>query len=186
MSEASPGEGSGQPGPEQDPWSAPADFGRPGSGEAPPPWPGQPSPPPSAPGGPGHQPSGNGFSPAGADPSSAPPPGYGPPSPGQYGYGYQAPYYSAPLPRNNPLAIAALVCGIVQFLGGLVVFGNILLAIPAVICASIGLRQIKERRERGRGLAIAGLVLGILGIAYFVLIVLAVIIFGSVHAGGST
>ena len=138
-----------------------------------------------------------GYSPAGADPwatTSAgaypspagqnpppgqhqPPPGQYPPPPGQYGY-QQAPYYpAAAVPRNNPVAIAALVCGLAQFVLGLLLVGNILLAIPAIICGAIGLRQINQRGERGRGMAIAGLVLGILGVVYFV-IILGLIIVG--------
>ena len=119
----------------------------------------------------------NGFSPKGADPWTAQPGGYQP-SAGQYGY----PAYVQPSAgRNNPLAIAALVCGIAQFLGGLLIVGNILLAIPAVICGAIGLRQINQRGERGRRMAIAGLVLGILGVAYFLLIVIVLVVAG-VHA----
>lgn len=119
-----------------------------------------------------------------------PPPGQYQPPPGQYQppagqyqppagpYGYQqAPYYpAAAAARNNPVAIAALVCGIAQFFLGLLVVGNILLAIPAVICGAIGLRQVDQRGERGRGMAIAGLVLGILGVAYFLIVVLLIII----------
>jgi len=86
--------------------------------------------------------------------------------------------------RTNPVAIAALVCGIAQFLGGLLLVGNIVLAIPAVICGAIGLKQINRRGERGRGMAIAGLVLGILGVAYFLLIVLLIVIGLRVSSGG--
>jgi hypothetical protein len=101
------------------------------------------------------------------------------PPPGQAGYqwGYA--------PRNNPLAIAALVCGIAQLLGFIVLLGNILLAIPAVICGAIALRQIRARGERGRGMAIAGLVLGIIGIVLFVLF-LELLILGLVYARRSS
>jgi hypothetical protein len=78
--------------------------------------------------------------------------------------------------RNNPFAITALVCGIVQFVLGLAVVGNILAAIPAIVFGSIALRQISARGERGRGMAIAGLVLGILGVLYFALIIVALVI----------
>jgi Domain of unknown function (DUF4190) len=101
------------------------------------------------------------------------------PPPGQPGYqwGYTS--------RNNPVAIAALVCGVAQFLGGIIIFGNILLAIPAVICGAIGLRQTRQRGERGRGMAIAGLVLGILGIVYFVVVVAVAIVIVSLHRGST-
>jgi hypothetical protein len=145
----------------------------------------------------GLPPDGNGgYRPATADPratSSAggypppagqypPPADQYPPPAGQYGY-QQPPYYpAAAVPRNNPVAIAALVCGLAQFVLGLLLVGNILLAIPAIICGAIGLRQIDQRGERGRGMAIAGLVLGILGVVYFVIIVGLIIVGLNVHS----
>jgi Domain of unknown function (DUF4190) len=110
----------------------------------------------------------------------APPAQYGPagqyPPAGQYGppAGYNQPA------RTNPLSIAALVCGLVQFLFGLVGL-NILLAIPAIICGAIGLKQTNVRGERGRGMAIAGLVLGILGVLYFILVVLVIVHYAHTH-----
>ncbi len=97
---------------------------------------------------------------------------------GQYP-GYQDPRYQ-PQPfgrgsRTNPLAIAALVCGIGQFLLGLLIVGNILLAIPALVLGVVGLRQVSSRGERGRGLAIAGIVLGALGIVYFGLVLILIV-----------
>ncbi len=115
-------------------------------------------------------------------------PGQYPPSPGQYPpgpVGYPPQFYAPVMPRNNPFAITALVCGIVQFLLGLLVVGNILGAIPAIVFGSIALKQIKLRGERGRGLAIAGLVLGILGVLYFALIII-VIVFGNASSSGTS
>jgi hypothetical protein len=60
---------------------------------------------------------------------------------------------SAPV---NGFAIAALVLGIIW----LYWIGSIL----AVIFALVAFRQIGARGERGRGLAIAGFVLGLLGL----------------------
>jgi len=191
MSAGSPGEDNGgEPAAAQDPWSQPADFGQPGA-TAPPAPPAQQAPPaqsaqPAPPAWPATgdsatpQAAGNGFSPAAADPWPAQPPAgpsasqpgvpaaghYGYPPAGQYGY---QPYYNPVVQRTNPVAIAALVCGIAQILGFVVLLGNILLAVPAVICGAIALRQIRARGERGRGLAIAGLVLGIVGTVVFVL-----------------
>ncbi len=142
MSEGS----SGASGPEQDPWSRPADFSEPGSA-VPQPWPGQPDQ--TAPG------------------------GYPPPA-GQYGY----PPPASQVPRNNRAAIAALVCGLAQFILGLLIVGNIVLAIPAIICGALGLKQISRRGEGGRGMAIAGLVLGILGVVYFLIIIVVLSIIG--------
>jgi Domain of unknown function (DUF4190) len=124
-----------------------------------------------------------------------PPPGQYPPPPGQYPpppckyppgpFGYPPQFYAPTMARNNPFAIAALVCGIVQFVLGLFVVGNILAAIPAILFGSIALKQIKVRGERGRGLAIAGLVLGILGVLYFALIII-VIVFGNTSSSGTS
>jgi len=106
------------------------------------------------------------------------PNGYYPPG-GQYPsgpFGDQWQYYNPPTARNNRTAIAALICGIGQFVLGLTVFGNILLAIPAIICASIALKQIRQRGESGHGMAVAGLVLGILGVVYFLLILVLFVV----------
>lgn len=55
---------------------------------------------------------------------------------------------SAAPPRTNTLAIIALILGIVVPIGG-------------VICGPIALGQIKRTGENGRGLALAGLIIGI-------------------------
>ncbi|MGO8956440.1 MAG: DUF4190 domain-containing protein [Streptosporangiaceae bacterium] len=97
------------------------------------------------------------------------------PYPGQYA-GYGSPVYQPqPFGRTNPLAIGALVCGIGQFLLGLLIVGNILLAVPALVLGVVGLRQISTRGERGKGMAIAGVVLGALGIVYFGLVLILVV-----------
>lgn len=63
-----------------------------------------------------------------------------------------APYAAAPAgPRTNTLAIVSLVLAFFVSLG-------------AVICGHIALSQIKRTGENGRGLAIAGLILGYLGL----------------------
>ena len=69
----------------------------------------------------------------------APPPGGQYPVPPPYGY--------PPARATNGMAIASLVLGIV-WLGGL---GSIL----AMIFGFVSMRQIAERREDGRGMAIA-------------------------------
>jgi len=68
-----------------------------------------------------------------------------------WGQGYSP--YNRPAPYNG-LAIAALVLGILCFLPAIgLVFGLIALA------------QIKRRGERGRGLAIGGMVMSTIGLA---------------------
>jgi len=64
--------------------------------------------------------------------------------------------------RTNGLAIASLVLGIVWFWW----LGSIL----AVVLGYVALGQIERRNEGGRGLAIAGIVLGFVGIATGILV----------------
>jgi uncharacterized membrane protein len=66
--------------------------------------------------------------------------------------------------KPNPLAVASLVCGILELFLGFT-------AIPAVILGHRALRQIRVTGEPGRGLAKAGLVLGWTAIGLFALIV---------------
>jgi hypothetical protein len=61
------------------------------------------------------------------------------------------------------------VCGIGQILLGLIA------GIPAIIIGAIALRQISQRGEKGRGLAIAGLVIGILGVLIAIIAIIAII-----------
>jgi hypothetical protein len=112
--------------------------------------------------------------PSGPGPSgySAPPPGYGPPPPGYGtpppGYGTPPPGYGQPSPgdypapsgygqpqRTNGLAIASLTLSCLGFLcGGL-------LSIVGIVLGAVALSQIKQTRERGYGLAVAGIVVGV-------------------------
>jgi hypothetical protein len=72
-------------------------------------------------------------------------------------------YYSpAMVQRTNGFAIGALVCGIVPFFGG----------IPAVILGHVARGQIKRTGERGDGVATAGLILGYMWLALWMLIIL--------------
>jgi len=70
---------------------------------------------------------------------------------------------SAVLKKNEPLSIWSLVLGIISLVG--CAFGGFLAGIPAVICGHIGLSRIKRLPSLGgRGMAIAGLITGYLGI----------------------
>ena len=66
-----------------------------------------------------------------------------------------------PVTRTNGLAIASLVLGILWlfWLGSLV----------GLILGLVALKQIKDRNQHGRGIAIAGVVLGILGLVALVI-----------------
>ena len=80
---------------------------------------------------------------------------------------------SAVLKKNEPLSIWALVLGIISLVGCSV--GGFLVSIPAVICGHIGLSRIKRQPSLGgRGMAIAGLITGYLGIVFpFIAIVVS-------------
>jgi hypothetical protein len=90
-------------------------------------------------------------------------------------YTYGQPYAAAP--RRNGLAVASMVLGIVA-----VVPCFWVLQIPgllAIIFSAIALSQFKQNPTKytGRGMAVAGLVLGLVSIAFVVFWVL----FGNLH-----
>jgi hypothetical protein len=89
-----------------------------------------------------------------------PPPGYGAPPPGGYGGPPQQGYPGGvPQPqRSNGAAIASLICSLL----GCIPFITSLLAI---LLGIIGIRNTKDPRVGGKGMAIAGLILGLLGLA---------------------
>jgi uncharacterized protein DUF4190 len=147
-----------------------------GQGGYPPPYPPSPAYPPPPPGFPsaGAQPpgygspypdaSGFGSQPGYGAQSYPPPPPYGgaptgyPPPPSSYpAQGYAGGYgggYGQPQPETNQLAIWSLVAslvGILCTLGSLVGIG----------LGIVALNQIKERRQGGHGLAIAGIAVGV-------------------------
>ena len=98
-------------------------------------------------------------------PAPGPAPDYGQPAPA-YGqpapaYGQPAPGYGQPAgPKTNTLAIISLVASI----AGIVILWGIG-SIAGVICGHISLSQIKKTGEQGRGMAVAGLIVGYIGIA---------------------
>ena len=92
-----------------------------------------------------------------------PPPGQQPPPPG-YGYGQG---YGQQPPKNSVMAISSLVLGILGFL----CCGCGLLSIAAIVLGVLGKKEIAESNgtKTGAGMAQAGFILGILGIAISVL-----------------
>jgi hypothetical protein len=132
------------------PPAPPPGYGQPppGYGQAPPPGYGQ-QPPPY-----GQQPPGYG----------APPPGYGAPPPPPYG-GYAQPYVAR---KTNGMAIASLILGALW----LYWIGSVL----ALIFGYIGKSQIDNSGDTqdGRGMAVAGIVLGWIGVAVLVIVLIAI------------
>lgn len=105
-----------------------------------------------------------------------------------YGYGPQDPYaqqYSQPpavqhhyygsgpplMPRNNGMAIASMVLGII----GVLTCALPILSVGAVIFGHVAQSQIRRTGEAGSGMAVTGLVLGylfaILGLLYWIFVV---------------
>ncbi len=66
---------------------------------------------------------------------------------------------------TNSLAVAALACSIGQL------WFLILAGIPAIVLGHMARRQIRRTGEKGNGLALAGLILGYIGSAAFLLVV---------------
>jgi len=82
------------------------------------------------------------------------------------------PYTGAPAPeqRTNVLAIIALVLGIVIPPGG-------------IICGHIALSQIKKTHENGRGLALAGTIIGYVLTIGYILLIVGTILFYALFVG---
>jgi hypothetical protein len=95
----------------------------------------------------------------------APPP---PPPPQQ-----QVVYAQLPQQRGNGMATAGFVCGLLGAIFGAIPFVFWIafpLAVLGIVFSVIGLRRANREPERGgRGLSIAGLVLGIIGLILAIL-----------------
>ncbi|KZF11163.1 MULTISPECIES: DUF4190 domain-containing protein [unclassified Rhodococcus (in: high G+C Gram-positive bacteria)] len=98
----------------------------------------------------------------------------------QYGNAPYAGGYQAPAPTNT-LAIVSLVLAILGL-----TFIPLLASICAVVCGHISRGQIKRTGESGSGFATAGLIVGYVSIALFVVIVGAIIIFAIAAGSAST
>lgn len=124
------------------------------------------------------------------EPQSTPPAPYTPPAqyspPAQYvapsaQYAPSQPGPVAPVPTNTA-AILSLVSSIIGF------FSLGLLSLVGVILGHVSLSQIKRTREGGRPLAVAGLVIGYIGIGFWLLLIIGFIvllIFSGALAAGS-
>lgn len=75
------------------------------------------------------------------------------------------PYQPTPMPGSNGLAIAALCCGLV----GIVPIA----AIVAIVLGIVALNQLHQRIQRGKGMATAGIVLGVLWLLGWVALIVA-------------
>ncbi|WP_280839826.1 DUF4190 domain-containing protein [Micromonospora sp. A200] len=92
---------------------------------------------------------------------------------------YPTPLLVAALPTSGS-ATAAMVLGIVGVLGGWCVFG--LPCLLAVILGHIGLHETRDGLKSGRGMAVAGLVLGYVFVAPAVALTVMVFFGGVIGA----
>jgi hypothetical protein len=120
------------------------------------------------------------------DQPGTPPPPPPPASPSGYGAPNAAPAYGQPAPgygqpsgaKTNVLAIVSLIASISGF-----VILPFVGPIVGVICGHISLGQIKKTGEQGRGMALAGVILGYVGIALAILgTIIFFVVFGAVMA----
>lgn len=134
-------------------------------------WPKAPPPPPPMP--PDAGPTGwaqpdpgslppDAWAPRSYEPGAQPPVGYQPP-PG-YPPGYGQPQWGAP-PKNEGMAVGALVCGIIGTLCGVIGCFGVVIGPVAIVLGVVARRRIRDNGgfTRGDGLALAGIVLGIIG-----------------------
>jgi hypothetical protein len=151
---------------------------------------------------------------SGSDPERPPPTHqpygqnpYGPPPPAQQNpYGGQQPYYQQPYqqqqpygapqpagyppyqltPPNDGLGLASMIVGIVSLVL-LCAYGIGLLGSPAaLIMGRISMKRIDRSGGQlgGRGMALAGFILGIVGTVLLVLAIIAVVVIIVVAANG--
>ena len=98
----------------------------------------------------------------------AAPPAYGAPAP----YG-AAPAYGYATIKTNVLAIVSMIASILGFIWFLPFIGSL----AGVIMGHISLKQIARTGEKGRGMALAGVIVGWVGLAFLVLGALAFLAF---------
>lgn len=131
-------------------------------------------------------PQGPGGTPPGYGAPAGQPPGYGAPSgppgghdappagPGAYG---QQPFGTAPGfgagPRNG-FGTAALVLGILSIVTCVTVVGGVLLGLLAVVFGVLGRGRAKKGLASNGGLAVTGLILGVVGLVLSIVIAVAV------------
>jgi Domain of unknown function (DUF4190)/Domain of unknown function (DUF1707) len=89
------------------------------------------------------------------------------------------PLPTAAQPTTNGMAIASLVCGIGQVVGGPIA------GIAAIILGHTARRRIRETGEQGDGMALTGLILGYIGTVGLVVLVLLAALVLAVHTSSS-
>ena len=90
---------------------------------------------------------------------------YATPAGGQAGYSQP---YMQPVQKSNTLAIVALVCGIVG------------LCIPLAAIAAIVTGVMARKNPDKKGMALAGMILGIAGLVLLVVYIIVIAVFGNI------
>lgn len=100
-----------------------------------------------------------------------------PPYPGQPGndFGGMPPYAGGggptePPPAGNGMAIAALVLGLLSIPAAFTVYIGAILGVLGIVFGVLGLSRARRRGGRGRGMAIAGLITALAGLAISVVL----------------
>ncbi|GAA1060354.1 DUF4190 domain-containing protein [Agromyces bracchium] len=107
--------------------------------------------------------------------SNVPPPPPAPPAQPAPSYGAPPSYSAPPAQKTNVLAIVSLV-------------SSFFISLVGIITGHIALSQIKKTGEQGRGLAIAGLIIGYVGLVLGIIfaIVWFAIIGAAISSGSVT
>ncbi|GAB2456260.1 DUF4190 domain-containing protein [Xylanimonas ulmi] len=119
---------------------------------------------------------------SGPDPYAANQAGQQPYGAAQYGYAtpaqYPQPAYGyAAGPGTDGLAVSSLVCGVL----GLTVVPFVA-SIVALVLGLMSLSRLKTSGQNGRGLAIGGVVLGVIGLFFLLVVIVGLIAFTGLAA----
>lgn len=104
-----------------------------------------------------------GTPPEGTNSASAPETPYGSPPANQPGYGQPAPGGPVSAPKNG-LGVAALVLGILAILTFFTLVGGVLFGLLAIVLGLVGRGRAKRGEATNGGMALAGVILGVLGL----------------------
>ena len=85
-------------------------------------------------------------------------------------------------PPRNGAGVAALICGIVSVPAILTVIGGFVLGIVAVVAGFVGRSRAKHGRATNGGVALAGIILGALGLVGSILLLVLVVVLVVGHA----
>ena len=79
---------------------------------------------------------------------------------------FQGPYQQVPPQKTSGMAVAGMVLGIITLIGWWIPIGSVVIGALAVALSGVGMAQTSNPASgyTGRGLAITGLVCGIVGL----------------------